>query len=308
MNQIPFPANFDVYFTNAMNEMANGNISGTVAFIQKALDIQMEEELFQVCLTLLKDANQPSDALKLIQKHKPFLYESNQLHESDLSLITLLIAIEDFEEARKQIRQRWGVLGNDPNHSHIKNILERYLDQIEAQSQKRKNEEISAVLAESQIIASKPYYAQMAFVQTLDKLPAEVFIEIVRPLLVSEAIHPLLKTELLLQFLNRDLNIDLKISKHQLIKTVAVNGLKKPDETVFYLNGLAEIEKMPTSMGMEKHMYHELLFLHVLYFYPFERDILHSAEEWLATVRNPHCHSSIADAIHCAEKGLDLLT
>ena len=139
MTIVPFPNNFNTYFHNAMNAMSVGNFDEAVAFIDKALAIQMDDDLFNIGLSLLQQQNHMEQALKMINEHKAYLFTSTNVEEIDLLLITLLIDTGSFEEAEKQINQRWATLKNNKDYTYLENVLEQYLVQI-ADEQKRQRQ------------------------------------------------------------------------------------------------------------------------------------------------------------------------
>ena len=70
MTIVPFPNNFDIYFQNAMDALMSGNFEEAVAFIDKALAIKMDDELFNIGVSLLQSQNQAENALCLITKYQ----------------------------------------------------------------------------------------------------------------------------------------------------------------------------------------------------------------------------------------------
>ena len=58
MTIVPFPNNFEIYFQNAMDALMSGNFEEAVAFIDKALAIKMDDELFNIGVSLLQSQNQ----------------------------------------------------------------------------------------------------------------------------------------------------------------------------------------------------------------------------------------------------------
>ena len=127
MTIVPFPNNFEIYFQNAMDALMSGNFEEAVAFIDKALAIKMDDELFNIGVSLLQSQNQAENALYLITKYQESLYNATTVEEMDLLLITLLIDAGKFSEAEKQINQRWAMLKNKAEYAYLENVLAQYL-------------------------------------------------------------------------------------------------------------------------------------------------------------------------------------
>lgn len=308
MDFVPFPNNFEAYFQKAMNEMTNGNIEKSVAYIQKALNIQMDEELFDVCLTLLKDLNRLDEALELIKQHKTYLHASIQVEKIDLIFITLLIDSGRLTEAKKQINQRWLNLKNNLDYAHIKNVLEQYYNQVETKQLQQKEEKINKVFAESKSIINKPYYVQMNFVKSIEVLSDRDILIATKGLLQDQTVHPLIKTEVLSLFVDRGLTGTVDVYKKGIKQKVVLEQLKQPNLSPFYLEGAKLIERQDLGNEIEKKRLHEVLFLHVLFYYPFEEEFFENSETWLTAVRFPEVESRVGRYVLEAEKGLDLLT
>ncbi|MGP6139697.1 hypothetical protein [Jeotgalibaca sp. A127] len=308
MDSFPFPNNFEAYFQKAMNEMVNGNLEQTVTYIQKALTIQMDEELFNVCLTLLKDLNRLEESLELIKQHKAYLYESIRVEKNDLIFITLLIESGRLSEAKKQINQRWANLKNNPDYAHIQNILEQYLNQVETKQLQQKEEGIDKVLTESKSIINKPYYLQMNFVKSIQVLSDQDILIATNELLRNQSVHPLIKTEVLSLLVDRGMTGSIELYKEGVKQSVKLAQLKQPNESSFYLEGIYYIENQIFKDEMEKQRLQENFFLHVLYYYPFETEIFGNPDAWFTAVRFPVKNSRVSDYVERAEKGLDLLT
>lgn len=308
MTIVPFPNNFDTYFQNAMNEIAAGNFESASVFIDKALAIQMDDDLFNIAVSLLQNQNQPEEALQLINTHKGYLYSSVTVEEADLLLITLLIDTGNFSEAEKQIDLRWATLKNKAEYAYLENVLEQYLNRI-ADEKKRETEAIiDNIFNESQDINKKSYFLQVDFVKSLSILSNADFEFIARPLLIDEAIHPLIKTEIMTILSDRSFDTAFQVSKHGVTESVVPLSLPQPDYTLFYLEGMSLVESMEGDNIIEMQSYFEVLFLHTLYFYPLENSVFKDSRRWFQAIKHPGEDSEYDFYIQAVEKGLDLLT
>lgn len=308
MTIVPFPNNFNTYFHNAMNEIAAGNFDSAVAFIDKALAIQMDDDLFNIGLSLLQQQNHIEQALNMIKIHKVHLFTSTKVEEVDLLLITLLIDTGSFEVAEKQIKQRWATLKNNTDYAYLENVLEQYLVQIADEKKRQTAAKTEAIIKKSQDINEKPYFLQLDFVKSLDILSNDNLEKIARPLLIDEAVHPFIKTEIITVLRGRSFDTVFNVSKHGINETVIPKTLYQPDFSPFYLEGIAAIDAEKGSNIIENKNHKEVLFLHTLYFYPLENSFFQNSQKWLQAIVCPGEDSEYDFHIREVEKGLDLLT
>lgn len=308
MTIIPFPNNFDSYFQNAMNEIAVGNYEDAFDLIDRALKIQMDDDVFHIAVELLQNLNQPEKALALFSEHKKDLYTSTATEELDLMFITLLVDTGDFSEAEKQIHQRWLLLKNNPESDYVDSVLNHYLERITDEKKRQKESEIAEIFTQNQHILTKPYFYQVNFVKSLNILSNQDFESIVRPLLVSDAIHPLIKTEIITILAERGFETNFPVSKHNVNESVFPLSLPRPDYSPFYLEGKSVIERVMGDNIVQMQSYLEVLFLHTLYFYPLENRVFNDATRWLGAIQHPGKDTPYDFFITEVEKGLDLLT
>lgn len=308
MTIVPFPNNFNVYFQNAMGEIAVGNFDSAVAFINKALAIQMDDDLFNIGLSLLQQQNHIEQALNMIHTHKAHLFTSTNVEEVDLLLITLLIETGSFEEAEKQIKQRWATLKNNADYAYLENVLEQYLVQIADEKKRQTAAKTDEVIKKSRNINEKPYFLQLDFVKSLGMLSDDDLERVARPLLIDKAIHPFIKTEIITVLHARSFDTAYNISKHGMNEPVIPKTLYQPDLSPFYLAGLAAIDAVKGTNIIASKNYQEVLFLHTLYFYPLEKSVFQDSKRWLQAIMYPGEDSEYDFHIKEAEKGLDLLT
>lgn len=308
MTIVPFPNNFEIYFQNAMDALMSGNFEEAVAFIDKALAIKMDDELFNIGVSLLQSQNQAENALYLITKYQESLYNATTVEEMDLLLITLLIDAGKFSEAEKQINQRWAMLKNKAEYAYLENVLAQYLERITEEKKRQTEIERDEIVSKSQSISQEPYFKQVAFVKSLSILTNDDFETLIGPLLSDEAVHSLIKTELLNHLSERSSKTAFSVTKHGITDSVVPIFLDSPVHSTFYLEGLAVIEEVKGHNIIEKQNLEEVLLLHTLYFYPFEHRFFQDSTRWLQAITHPGEDSEYDFYINEVEKGLDLLT
>ena len=308
MTIVPFPNNFEIYFQNAMDALMSGNFEEAVAFIDKALAIKMDDELFNIGVSLLQSQNQAENALYLITKYQESLYNATTVEEMDLLLITLLIDAGKFSEAEKQINQRWAMLKNKAEFAYLENVLAQYLERITEEKKRQTETEIDEIFNKSQNISQETYFSQAKFVKSLSILSNDDLEIIIEPLLNDEAIHPLIKTEMLNHLTARASKTAFKVSKHGVTDSIVPLFLYQPDHSPFYLEGIAHIGAVGRDNIIEKQNLQEVLLLHTLYFYPFENTVFKDSNKWLQAITHPGEDSEYDFYINEVEKGLDLLT
>lgn len=301
-NQIPFSKNHTLYLQKAMEALANNQNSQAVDFMQKALEIDEDETLLQLCISLLKDLKRPNDALQLIQKYKVSVYKSEDSLPFDLEFISLLIENGNLEEASRQIKNRQSQLKNSANQ-----VLTHQFTYVESRMAQEKQEKRLLIIENGQTISKQPYYRQLQFMKELPYLSNYQLVSLVGILLTNLDIHPLVKTDMLELLQERQIKQAVTVIKHSFKQTFDPMMLTNLSETNFIKEGGILLENHLHLNEREKSQYLELLFLHVAYYYPFEKLAFKNPETWLHTILSPETNLYVEKIIRQAEKGLDSL-
>lgn len=306
-NHLSFPKNYAVYLQKAMEALADNRISQAANFMQEALKIEMDDELLQLCISLLKDLKQPNEALELINTYKSAVYNSSDISPIELEFISLLIDNGQLAEAKKQIKNRWVKLHNGSQNNSVSQILNHQLSYVESKMEQEKLERRIAVIENGQTISKKPYFRQLQFMKELPILPDHQLINLAEHLLIEKGIHSLLKTDILELLQERQIKQTVMVTKDSFKQTFNPLLLTTLSETNFIKEGKLLLENHLGLNEREKSQYLELLFLHVAYYYPFEEPAFKSPAAWLQAILSPGIDHHVEKFIRQAEKGLDSL-
>lgn len=313
-NSIEFPKNFQFYLQAAMELFHLGEIDKTIEHLLKALSIEMDDEIFNFCMSLLQEQNRHTEASDLLKRYKPYLFDSNRMEADDLLLLNVLIESDQLEEARKQIFQRNIEINQSDKNRHFYDMIEQNILIIEAKEESKRQQFIQDTSEESILIAQKSYYHQIDFIKKMKKLPEKNLLQISKNLLIETTIHPLFKTEILQLLIEKEMTDEITIQKSCYTKSFLVSNLHLMEESLFYLK-IMEQMRLGTYSVDDKERLTTNLFLHMAYFYPFEQEAFPSTEVWIELVlEGNHSQGDEMEkiitnrSIQEVEGGLDILT
>lgn len=300
---IQFPRNFDSYVQQAFLAFEGADLTATIDYAEKALSIQMDNELFNFVISLLEEQTDYQKAIDLFKNYKAYLYDSHALAEEDMLFVSLFVKAGHFDQAKQQIKQRMIEGSRSSDHQHLFNILDYQLQVIEKKEEENKQREIAAIVAEFKSFEILPLYKQFSILRKLEKLPLLALIPIAEQLLLSEKVHPLFKTDICQLLIKQSFEGSLTIRKESFIETYPIEQLKPIEKTSFYQDC---IELIQTDIDLESASFLEAnLFLHLSYYYPFENQAFSSPNAWIESMLG--YNTSERDAIQLAEEGLNQL-
>lgn len=314
---IPFPKNFDSYVSMAMEAFQYGDFHQAVEYLTKALAIQMNEELLQLCLTIMQDTEQYAEGIQLLKYHKSELWDSTDGTSLDLQLITFLIYAEDLNEAKNQIsRRKKGLLDRDED-THLYDILQQNLNIIEEKQIEERNKKIALLREESKIILHKGYHQQAIFLKKYTILPEKEFIAISQAFLVEKSIHAFLKTDILQILIQKEIDEQINISKEIYSKIIDLKKLYPIHKSPLLIKSEHFFAKNHSQNPEVQKQMESNFFLHCAYFYPFEKEALQSVEKWQEAMNEltfppdspiNRNEERVIKNIQLAEKNLNILT
>lgn len=315
--QIPFPGNFDAFVKKAMAFFQEGNLEQAIEEIQKALEFQMDEGLFGLCLTMMQETGNNLEGLRMLQKYKPSIWDSCQTENLDLQFISFLIQTGKFDEARKQILKRKQSFQFINENQHLYQVFEQNLELIEASEKEQRKEELAVLQRRSLDILDKNYVEQTAFINAYEIFPDEEFLALSKQFLSHPRVDHLLKTEILQKMLEKSLSEEVRVVKGEFEGMIQLTELDSLPLSNFLMEGRSYIQTELKQEPAVKEMLEHNLFLHCAYFYPFEKEALFSVEEWIQVILTENRLMGAATSperkiirarILQAEKSLDKLT
>ena len=314
---IPFPKNYESYVTMSMEAFQVGNFYQSSDYLKKALAIQVDDDLLQLCLTIMQEIEQYKDGVQLLRKYKPKLWQSTDAGTLDLLLLTFLIYADYLNEAKQQITKRKLKLSDEGEGSELYLILQQNLSLVEEKRTEERNKKIAALRKQNKNILKESYDQQAKFLKKYTLLPRGEFIETSQSFLESRHIHAFLKTEIIEILMKEKWKEKMYISKGKYqgmfhmgeLYPVHLSPLLKESKS-FFENLYAHTPDIQKRMESN-------LFLHCAYFYPFEREALQSVEEWQKAIdylsfpkdsSSNQVDEEVVQNIKCAEKDFNPIT
>lgn len=277
---IPFPKNYESYVTMSMEAFQVGDFHQSVTYLKKALAIEMDDELLQLCLTIMQEIEQYTDGVQLLIKYKPELWQSMDSGNLDLLLITFLIYADRLNEAKEQISIRKQKLIGKDEGSELYSILEQNLLLVEEKRTQERNKKIAVLREQNKNILNKGYHQQANFLKKYTILPKNKFLETSQSFLDSDKVHAFLKTEILEILIKEKWNEAITVTKGSYQGTYQTEKLYPVHLSPLLKESKPFFDKLYSHTPDLQQQMESNLFLHCAYFYPFEREALQSVEEW----------------------------
>lgn len=314
---IPFPKNFDSYVSMAMEAFQYNDFRQAVEYLTKALAIQNNEELLQLCLTIMHDTEQFIEGIQLLKLHKPELWNSTEVSPLDLQLITFLIYAKKLDEAKKQIFTREKALIDNDRDKHLLDVLQQNLNIIEEKQKEEENKKIAILQEESKDILSKGYHQQAKFLKEYAILPEKEFLTISQSFLIDQTVHAFLKTDILQKLIHKQIDMKISISKESYFKTVNIKELCLIQQSLLLVESQNFFAKYYLQNPELQKQMQSNFFLHCAYYYPFEKEALYSVAKWQEAMNHMTFlketfsnkeEEKLIQNIQIAEKSLNKLT
>lgn len=314
---IPFPKNYESYVTMSMEAFQVGDFHQSSDYLKKALAIQMNDDLLQLCLTIMQEIEQYTDGVQLLKKYKPELWHSTDAGTLDLLLITFLIYADHLNEAKQQITKRKQKLTIKGEGSELYSILQQNLSLVEEKRAEERNKKITILREQNKNILNKNYHQQADFLKKYTLLPKNEFLETSQSFLESKQVHAFLKTEILEILINGKWNETMNISKGEFQGSFQMENLYPVHFSPLLKKSKSFFEELYSHTPDIQKKMESNLFLHCAYFYPFEREALQSIEEWQEAMdhlsfsmdsSSNQANQEVVQNIKCAEKDFNPIT
>ncbi|UJF14705.1 hypothetical protein LZ578_06600 [Jeotgalibaca sp. MA1X17-3] len=288
-----------------------------VEYLTKALAIQKNEELLQLCLTMMQDTEQFLEGVQLLKLQKPELWNSTDVSPLDVHLITFLIYAKELDEAKEQISKREKVLSNGDSDRHLFDVLQQNLNIIEEKQKDERNKKIAVVQEESTYILNEGYHRQAKFLKEYTILPEKELRTISQSFLTDQKVHAFLKTDILQTLIQKQIDMKVTISKESYSKTLNIKELYPIQQSLLLIESQNFFAKYDIQNPELQKQMETNFFLHCAYYYPFEKEVLYSVVEWqeamnqitlsTGTILNKE-EKKLIQNIQIAEKNLNILT
>lgn len=301
----------------AMEAFQYNDYPQAVDYLTKALAIQKNEELLQLCLTMMQDTEQFIEGIELLKLHKSELWNSTDISPLDLQLITFLIYAKELDEAKEQISKREKALLSRESDSHLFDILQQNLNIIEEKQKDERNKKMAIIQEESKYILDKGYHQQARFLKECTILPEKELLIIAQSFLTNQTVHAFLKTDILQTLKQKQINMKINVSKQSYSRNVDIKELYPIQQSPLLVESQDFFEKYYRQNPELQKQMKSNFFLHCAYYYPFEKEALYSVAEWQEAMNqitfpkesfSNQKEGNLIQNIQIAEKSLNILT
>lgn len=259
-----------------------GNLQLAEEWIGKAVAIKKADDIIPLYLMLLQETDQAEKSLAMISELRPDIAASLSVDDIDFLYMKGLLQTGAYDSAREQIEARKNTFGLSMEHQFALEQLEAEVEKVELKNLEKKLKKSSEILQAEKNIDTQPFHKQQAYAQQLKELEDDQFSKLAQRLLMNSKLHRMLKTEIIHQFLARNLQPTVSVRVDGSEEKVDLAGMVPLIESKTYEEGMAYIReeianKNPTlADAMENAFFMQLSLL-----YPFETRTIPSATEWL---------------------------
>ncbi|WP_423189502.1 hypothetical protein ACO1PF_00885 [Alkalibacterium sp. f15] len=279
--QIEFPKNFNMYMTQVMSCLREGNVEKAIIQMKKAYAIKEEESLNILLVSSLLQMGQYQEALEMANE-KSYFYESDE--KRLLIYVEILIENNQFLQAEKHIKDSLSSSAIKYNDSWSR--LQEKLDQSKRQQDENKRKAEEKTVKELYSLASLNTMEQFAKIEDIYTLPNEKLEEVAPHVFVNPYVHPLVRGTLFSLLAER--GIDKKYSYLWFDETEEINpGDITAIEDNPTVNELTNIlnDKLMQNPSLYQLVKNEIDTLFLM-LYPFEEKVIKrdTAEDWVNSV------------------------
>lgn len=279
--QIEFPKNFNMYMTQVMEHLREGNVVKAIEFMKKAYAIKEEDTLNVLLVSSLLQVGEYGEALNLANE-KDSYYTSDE--KRLLIYVEVLLENNQILQAEKYINEQLESKAVKYADSWVR--LNSQLAEIKRVQEENRKKEEDRIVKELYSLASLNTLEQFSKMNAVYTLPNDRLKQLAPQLLVNPYVHPLVRATLFSLLAERGVDETYPYLWFDEIKEGNPKDTFPVEENptgVLMADELDErLSKDPSLYQLAKNEIDTLL----LMLYPFEDEVIAPGEEtsWVLSV------------------------
>ncbi|MFO8069830.1 MAG: hypothetical protein R6U02_07680 [Alkalibacterium sp.] len=280
-DQIEFPKNFNMYMTQVMSCLREGNIEKAIIHMKKAYAIKEEESLNILLVSSLLQMGHYQEALERANEQIHF-YESDE--KRLLIYVEVLIENRQILQAEKHIKD--SLSNPSVKYKDTWNRLKEKLDQLKREQEENKRKAEEKTVKELYSLASLNTLEQFSKIEDIYTLPNDKLEKVALQVFTNPYVHPLVRATLFSLLAER--GIDKQYSYLWFDEKKEIN----PGDTTAIEDNptVKELTNVMNEKLMQNPSLHQLVKNEIdalfLMLYPFEEKVMEkdAIEDWVESV------------------------
>jgi len=279
--QIEFPKNFNVYMSEVMGHLGEGNVEKAVGFMKKAYALKEEETLNVLLVSSLLQIGSFREALELADEKKPF-YEKDE--KRLLIYVEVLLENNRILQAEKYIKDQLASQTVQYKEAWIR--LDESLEDRKKRQEEVKRKAEEKTVRELFSLASLNTMEQLSKISEVYSLPNDKLKSLAPQLFTNPYVHPLVRATLLSLLAERGVDEQVSYLWFGEMKTINPKDTLPLEEDPMvkrFMNLLDnELAQNPSLYQLVKNEVDTIL----LMLYPFESEIIEKkgVKTWLSCI------------------------
>lgn len=279
--QIEFPKNFNMYMTQVMEHLREGNVVKAIENMKKAYSIKEEDSLNVLLVSSLLQVGEYEEALVLASEKDRF-YTSDE--KRLLIYVEVLLENNQILQAEKHIKDQ--LESNTVKYGDSWDRLDSQLTEIKKAQEEKRIKEEERIVKELYSLASLNSFEQFSAMKGVYTLPNKKLKKLAPQLLVNSYVHPLVRATLFSLLAERGVEGSFQYLWFDEIKEADPKDTypleKNPTALVIKEELDERLSKNPSLYQLAKSEIDTLL----LMLYPFEVAVISPGEEksWVSSV------------------------
>lgn len=306
MTDIPqMPNNASNYYRKALNELSNNNYTLAIDYLEKSYELEADLEAFEelVKIFIHKNMNEKLKKLWILSG-----YSLEAIAKSTSLIILYAESLKQFEFSEEALLKLYQIRDKTTSSKAIEtiNTAIQTIDQSIILMKKIKHTNNSNYNYINDLLAMTPL-TLLTHLKAIYKLPLSDTKNILLTLLADDELINYIKSDIIHYLIYQGYNNQVKIQWFHQERTIDIALLKPYNQSEFYINGIKYIQMIKEKEN--PHLIDELIqlfTLHTMVCFPFLKESLINAENWLAALDDTNLSSS-AHYHQLANQELDAL-